>query len=105
MFHRSRDGADETVGNENSEEGPHERRADLVADGGRVSALERGHGIHNTQYRRDDAEARQCVSDLLHRGSGLVSVLMVSFQLLLEQAFQLVWVEAAAHHEAQAIAD
>ena len=105
VAHGGGDGADEAVAHENTEEGADERGADLVADRGGVGAVEGRHGVHDAQHGRDDAEAGQRIGDLLHRMRGLVGRLVMRLQLHLEQALQLVRIEAAADHQAQAVRD
>jgi hypothetical protein len=103
MLDRGRDRTDEAVGNQDTEEGADQRRADLAADGAGVGPIDRGRGVHDPQHRRDDAEPGQCIGHALHRVRRLLRLLVMSLQLVLEQAFELMRIEVAAHDQPQAV--
>jgi hypothetical protein len=104
-LHRGGDRADETVGHQDAEEGARERGAHLHADLGVARALDGGHGVHDAEHGRHDAEAGQRIGHLLHRMRRLRGLLVVGLKLVVEQALELVGVEVAAHHQAQAVGD
>lgn len=54
MFQALGQRTEETVSRQNTEEGTHQRRTYVHADGGLVAIAQRGHGHHDTQYRRND---------------------------------------------------
>ena len=82
LLHGRGDRADEAVGHQNTEEGSDQRGGHLVADGRGIGALDRGHGAHDAQHRRDDAESGQRVGDLLHGMRGLGGFLMMGLKLV-----------------------
>ncbi|MNR03602.1 hypothetical protein D3C85_1195040 [compost metagenome] len=97
--------AEETVGGENTEEGTDQCRTDVQADGLLVALTQRGHGHHDTQYRRDDTETGHGVGDAVHRVGRMLQVFLEAEQFHVEQAFQLVRRHVAGRHDAQVIAD
>jgi hypothetical protein len=70
-----------------------------------VRAIERGHGVYDAEHRGDDAEAGQRVCHFLYGVRGLMRFLVMRFQLVFEQAFELVRIHVAAHDETQAVRD
>ncbi len=70
-----------------------------------VIPADRAHGDHDAQHRGHDAEAGQAVGDLVEHRGRLHRLAMVLLQFQLQQRLQLVRLDVAADHQAQAIGD
>lgn len=77
----------------------------MEADGGLVTITERGHGHHDTQYRRNDTEAGHAVGNAGHRMGGVLQLFLHAQQFHVEQALELVRGHVAGGHDAQVVAD
>src|SRR3546814_7560293 len=64
----------------------------------------RAHGMDDAEHRGDDAEARHGVGQGAQGARYLVRFVMVGFQLLVDQRFQLVRILGAERHHAQIVA-
>src|SRR5207253_2830107 len=96
---------EEAVGRENTEEGTDQRRTDVHTDSFLVTFAERGHGHHDTQYRRDDTETGHGIGDTVDRVRRMLQIFFQAEQFHVEQAFKLMGGHVAGGHDAQVITD
>src|SRR6185503_13442621 len=95
---------EQAVRQQNAEERTDERGRDFVADLGRRTA-ERAHRVHDAEHRGDDAEAGHRIGELAHRLRRLLAVVVMRFDLLVHQRFELVLVHVAADDQTQVVLD
>src|SRR5882757_1258169 len=105
MAHGNRDRTDEAVAHQYAEKGADERGADLVTYHGRVCAIKRRHRVYDAEHGRDDTEAGQRIGYRLNCMRRLECGLVMSLELHLQKALELVRIEAAADHQPQAVRD
>ena len=95
---------DETVGQQDADEGAHQRLRDQHAQLGRRQA-DGGHRVHDAHDGGHDAEGGHGVGQLRNRLDRHFRIFMVRLDLVIHQVFDLVSVHIARHHQAQIIGD
>ena len=104
LLQQSAERLDETVGQQDAQEGADQCRGDHAAQNGRRLA-DRAHRVDHTQHRCDDAKGGQAARESPDGGHRRVLFVMVGLDLAVHQAFDLVGVEVARDHHAQVVGD
>ena len=94
----------QAVAEEDAEEGADQRRGHMGADF-RDAAANAAHGDDDPHDRRENAETRHRLADLVQRTRRLQQGVLHGFELLLEEALQFVRGDLAHRHQTEVVGD